>query len=254
MGRRGKVGLLVGSSIVVLAALAWINRPRDEPTKVTVDEAVRSFRAKGDSAGERAGTGEPPPGVYRYGTRGTESVKTPLIGTSHDYGGVSTIVLSEGACGERERWQVLDGRWTEVEACPGEHDGGSATVTEFHEFFGSGQEDVFHCHSDAVSARPGARFASHCRSDDSSISNASRVIGVEEVAVGDESFATTHVQTRSAFGGENSGTAQRDEWRRRSDGLLLRRSVESEADTSKAGGTHYSERYTIRLLSTTPRR
>lgn len=254
MGRRRKVGLLGCACVVGLGALAWINWPRDEPTKVTVDEAVRSFRAKSASANERAGTGEPALGVYRYGTQGTESVKTPLLGTTHDYGGISTIVLSKGPCGERERWQVLDGRWTEAEACPGKHNGGTATVTEFHEFFGTGQEDVFHCRSDAVSARPGAHFTSYCSSDDSSIDNTSRVIGIEEVAIGNESFVTTHVQTRSVFGGANSGTAQRDEWRRRSDGLLLRRSVKSEADTSQAGGTHYSERYTIRLLSTTPRR
>jgi hypothetical protein len=41
---------------------------------------------------------------------------------------------------------------------------------------------------------------------------------------------------------------------RRSDGLLLSRWSQTEADSSEGGGSHYSERYTIRLLSTTPRR
>jgi hypothetical protein len=117
-----------------------------------------------------------------------------------------------------------------------------------------GQEDSFHCRSTPVSYQPGAHFSSECESDDSSISSASRVAGVEPVSVGGETYETTHVETRSVLGGGTSGTATHEEWRRRSDGLLLKRTAGSEADTSDAGGTHYSEQYTIRLLSVTPRR
>ena len=201
-----------------------------------------------------AGPKEPALGVYRYATHGSESVKSPVFGATHDYGGVSTIVLSPGRCGERERWQVLTGRWTEAEACPAAHGEAAATVTEFHEFFGSGEEDAFRCHSTPVSTQPGSRFSSFCKSDDSSISSTSLVIGVEPISVGGETYDTTHVQTRSVLAGKTSGTSRRDEWRRRSDGLLLRRSADSEGDTSVAGGAHYSERYSIELLSTTPRR
>jgi hypothetical protein len=254
MGRRRKVALLAAAGVVVLAVLAWVNRPRDEPAKATVEDAVQSFRADDDSGSHDSGPGEPALGVYRYATRGFESVTSPVFSASHGYDGVSTIALSAGRCGERERWQVLTGRWTEAEACPAAHGETSATVTEFHEFFGSGQEDSFRCHSGPVSAQPGSHFSSSCKSDDSSISNASRVVRIERISVGGETFDTTHVQTRSVLGGKTSGTSRRDEWRRRSDGLLLRRSAENEGDTSAAGGSHYSERYTIELLSTTPRR
>jgi hypothetical protein len=256
MGRRRRIALLAVGGLAVLAAAAWLARPRDEPTRATVNEAVQSFRAENGAGGAGGGSGEPALGVYRYTTRGSESVKTAILGTTHGYDGVSTIVLGPGRCGERERWQVLAGRWTEVEACA-VGDGPAPApveVTEFHEFFGIGQKDSFHCHSTPLSLKPGARFSSLCESDDSSISTRSRVVGVEIVRVGEEAFDATHVESRSTFGGRNSGTARRDEWRRRSDRLLLRRSVESDADTSRAGGTHYSERYTLRLLSPKPRR
>lgn len=252
--RRRNIALLVVASVAILAVIAWLNRPRDEPARASVDDAVRSFRAEGESGSQGGGQGEPALGVYRYTTRGSESVKSPVFGATHDYGGVSTIVLSAGRCGERERWQVLAGRWSEAEACATAHGEGTATVTEFHEFFGTGQEDSFRCHSAPVSTQPAAHFSSSCESDDSSISSTSRIIGVEPITVGGESFDTTHLETRSVLEGKTSGSAQRDEWRRRSDGLLLRRSAESEGDTSTAGGSHYSEKYTIELVSTTPRR
>jgi hypothetical protein len=253
MGRRRKITLLAVGCLLVIAVLAWLNRPRDEPARATVEDAVRSFRAENDS-GERRGAVGPAHGVYRYATQGSESVKTAFVGATHDYDGTSTIALSAGRCGERERWQVLSGRWSEAEACESPDGEASATVIEFHEFFGQGQEDSLRCRSSPVSEKPGARFSSSCKSEDFSISNRSRVVGIERVSVGEETFDATHVETRSTFGGENSGTATRGEWRRRSDGLLLRRSVASEADTSAGGGSHYSERYTIRLLSVTPRR
>lgn len=258
MARGRVIALLVAACVVVLAGLAWLNRPRDEPTKATVDEAVRSFRAERGSGGPGGGAKEPPLGVYRYATRGSEAVKGAAFGASHDYDGVSTIVLSPGRCGERERWQVLAGRWSEGEACPAENGKTSARVIEFHEFFGTGQEDSYRCHGISASGtstpRAGARFSSVCKSDDSSISTASRVVGFEKVKVGGETFYATRIESRSTLGGATSGSARREEWRRRSDGLLLRRSAESEANTSNGGGSHYSERYTIRLLSTVPRR
>jgi hypothetical protein len=135
----------------------------------------------------------------------------------------------------------------------------STTATEFHEFFGVGQEDSFHCRSASLSAaqlrRPGTRFSSTCKSESSSISSAVRVVGVEPVSVGGEKFDAIHSTSRGLLEGKTTGTTRLDEWRRQSDGLLLQRSSASEAETSGSGGdTHYSEHYTLRLLAATPRR
>lgn len=257
MGRRRKIALLAVACLIAVAAFAWLNRPRDEPTKATVDEAVRSFRAKSDSGGHGGGQGEPALGVYRYATRGSESSKSSILSATHNYAGVSTIALSVGRCGERERWQVLAGRWTEVEACA-PHGERLAALTEYHEFFGFGQEESLRCHGNAPagpqSLQPGAHFSNFCKAGDSSISSSSRIVGVDRVSVGKETFDAVHAKTRNTIAGDSSGTARREEWRRRSDGLVLRRSSESDVDTSAGGGSHYTERYTIRLVSTRPRR
>jgi hypothetical protein len=259
MGRGRIIALLIAACVVVLAALAWLNRPQDEATKATVDDAVRSFRAENDSGGgSGGGPKEPALGVYRYATRGAETVKGATFGATHDYGGVSTIALSTGHCGERERWQVLSGRWSEGEGCSKANGKTSSTLTELHEFYGEAQEDSFRCHGSSASGtsavRAGAHFSSLCRSDDSSISIRTRIVGFEPVTVGGKTFDATHIESRSMLAGKTTGYANREEWRRRSDGLVLRRSSESEADTSAGGGSHYSERYTLQLLSTKPRR
>jgi hypothetical protein len=260
MGRGRKIALLIAVCVAVFAALAWLNRPRDEPVRATVGDAVESFREEDDPKHSGGGSKEPELGVYRYATRGSESVKTVILGTTtHDYDGVSTVVVSPGRCGERERWQVLAGRWSEGEICSKANGKTSGAVTEFHEFFGTGQEDSLRCHGTSASgeasqSRVGARFATFCKSDSSTAYTVSHVLGVEKVAVGDETFDATHTESRTSLDGKTSGSAEREEWRRRSDGLLLRRSSASEANTSAGGGSHYSERYTLRLLSTEPRR
>lgn len=253
MGRKRKITLLVVVCMVGLAALAWTKRPRDDPARATVGDAVRSYRAENDSARQEARSAGPAHGVYRYATQGSESAQTPIVDATHSYDGVSTITLSAGFCGELERWQVLAGRWGEVEAC-----GKTYWVTEFHEFFGVGQKDSFRCRGGSVTEslafRPGDRFSSSCESEESSISSAWRVVGFDSIAVDGEPFDAIHLVSRSAFDGDTSGTARREEWRRRSDGLLLRRSSESDVDSSAGGGTHYSEQVKLQLLSVTPRR
>lgn len=221
-----------------------------------MNDAVRSFRAQGDAGRGGGESGERALGVYRYATQGSESVQSPISDTTHGYDGVSTVVVSEGRCGQVERWQVLEGRWSEGESCPGPQGDRFTAATEFHEFFGFEQEDSFRCRG-IVMPRPikrGASFSSSCQSEDSSAINMSRVVGIDTVAVAGESFEAIRVQSQSELDGDVTGTAQREEWRRLSDGLLLRRSASTATDTGLGGGTHYTERYTIELLDTQPRR
>jgi hypothetical protein len=122
--------------------------------------------------------------------------------------------------------------------------------------FGFEQKDSFRCHGIAM-PRPvkrGVTFSSGCRSEDSLVTSASRVIGFETVTVAGEQLQAIHTESRSELEGEVTGTARREEWRRPSDGLLLRRSASTTTDTGLGGGTHYTEHYTIELLDTQPRR
>lgn len=256
VSRRRYIVALGVVCVAGLAVLAWLNRPRDEPARATVDDAVRSFRAQEDGRRDSTDSGERALGVYRYATQGSESVQSPISDTTHDYDGVSTIVVSEGRCGVVERWQVLEGRWTEGESCPGPHGYRFTAGTEFHEFFGFEQEDSFRCRGISMPRPPlkrGDTFSSSCRSEDSTAANASRVVGFETITVAGEPLQAVHIESRSELEGEVTGTARREEWRG-SDGLLLRRSASAATDTGLGGGTHYTERYTIELLDTQPRR
>ena len=245
------IACLIGGAI-----LAWQNPWRDDPARATVGEAVERFRQGGAASGD--GPSGAPLGVYRYRTRGSESADTGLLSATHEYDGISTIILSRSRCGVRERWQILAGRWSEADFCIPPHGSGLREINEFHEFFGNGRENAYRCRGRAPSRRllrrAGTRFSSRCESDASTADSETRVRGVETVEVGDESIAAMHTTSRVALDGDVSGFTTRDDWRRRSDGLLLRRTVDAEAKRSGAINADYAERYTIELLSINPRR
>jgi hypothetical protein len=254
--RRRSIALAATAVLIVGGVLLWLNWPRDEPTRTSVDEAVASFRHDEASGGDRSEG--PPPGVYRYATSGGESADTAITSTTHDYRGVSTIVRGPGRCGELERWQVLAERWTETETCPGPDGDELVGVHEYHEFYGVAQDDSFHCDGDPVTipprAQPGFHFSDKCRSDDSTVVNDSRLVGFGPLRVGGKTFPAVHTITDSRIEGSSSGSSRRDDWRRQSDGLLLRRSAQSSVESGTLGGTHYVESYALRLLDIEPRR
>jgi len=255
--RTRSIALIAAAILVAVGALAWILVPRDEPTRTSVDDAVDAFRKEGNSG--RGDLNGPPAGVYRYATEGGESAESAINTTEHDYDGVSTIVLGPGRCGELEHWQVLAQRWSETESCPGPDGDRLAAGHEYHEFYGIQQDESFRCDGAATTepavARPGFRFSSDCHDgDDSTIASSSRVVGITPVQIGDETFPAVHTITDSRIEGASSGISRREEWRRRSDGLLLRRSVHTSAESDIAGGVDYTESYTLRLLDAQPRR
>jgi hypothetical protein len=251
----------LGVGVVVLATayLVWKHGPIDRTSKATVGDAVSSFREGGGGRG--AGSGplfEREPGVYRYSTRGSESADTGLLSATHDYDGVSTITISPKGCGVVERWQVLGGRWAEFTSCPTKGDFFELVgLVEYHEFFGETRESTYRCTGDAASNRSarqvGKRFKGRCVSKTgASATSTSLVEAIEKVDVGGGPYDAVHTVTDVKLEGDVTGTATREDWRRRSDGLLLRRVTGSEARMSGPIGADYSESYTIQLLSVDP--
>lgn len=255
MARRYKLATLIAVLAAVVATVLWLNWPRDAAVRATVQDAVRSFRAQG-GPGVDAGAG-PAPGVYRYVTRGSESVAA-VLSTTHSYDGVSTLTVSTGSCGEIERWEVLKERWNETEWCGGRTGAEAWRVVEFHEFFGVAQEDAFACMGEAMQRPPfadaSARFGSRCRSSDSSARNDGRVEGFTTVEVDGREYEAVHTVSQSRVEGNSTGNTTTEDWRRRSDGLLLRREVSSDVSTSAGGGADYTERYGIELIDPHPQR
>jgi hypothetical protein len=75
------------------------------------------------------------------------------------------------------------------------------------------------------------------------------VIAVERVAVGGE-----RVRIRRRLGGDVRGSYEMESWLRRSDGLLLRRTFESETRVDAiVGSVPAREEYDLRLRSLQPR-
>src|SRR5215213_2108442 len=118
MGR----GIWIALSVVAIGALIAVVViqliPEDSVSKATVDQAILRFRTemkKADSYPERPGAELPPWGVYRYRTRGSESIDTTAFSTAHNYDGESTVTLRPAPCGAAERWQPLVERWSEGE-------------------------------------------------------------------------------------------------------------------------------------------
>jgi hypothetical protein len=251
---RGRLLALLVPACVIVGYVAWQNLPRDETSRATVGEAVERFRQS--ASGE--GPGGAARGVYSYRTRGSESADTGLLSATHDYDGISTIIIDNAPCGVLERWQVLGGRWTEAEFCLPPHGMGLRAISEFHEFFGRERENHYRCRGDSPSRRllrrVGTRFSSSCESGSGTAVSHSRVVETEKLTVGQDAIDAIHTTSDVVLEGNVSGTTTRNDWRRRSDGLLLRRTVETEASMEGTPDADYSEHYSIELLSTTPRR
>lgn len=256
MSRGRYIALAAIACLIGAAVVAWLSIPEDESSRATVGEAVDRFRQNAAASGE--GPGGAALGVYRYETRGSERADSGFLSATHEYDGISTIILTRAPCGVLERWQVLGGRWSEAEFCLPPKGTGLRAITEFHEFFGNSQENTYRCRGDTPSRselrRVGTRFSSRCVSKAGTAESVSRVVERERVIVAGEPIDALHTISKVALDGDVSGTTTRNDWRRRSDGLLLRREVDVEGKRSGAIDANYTERYEIELLSVVPRR
>jgi hypothetical protein len=97
-------------------------------------------------------------------------------------------------------------------------------------------------------------WTGHCETGDSSRESAFRVLGFAPVRVGNSSFEAVHTRTRLRLLGSYSGSASHEDWRRRSDGLLLRRRVRTDGFWAGTVDADYTERYEIELRSIQPER
>jgi hypothetical protein len=163
-----------------------------------------------------------------------------------------------GSCGDIERWEVLRERWTETEWCGAPGGTEAWKVTEFHEFFGTEKKDTFKCQGESIRQPPfengSTRSRNRCESSGSSALGTARFQGFVPVEVNGEEYEAAHIFSQSVVEGDTSGTTETEDWRRRSDGLLLRRQVSSDALTNAGGGARYIESYRIELIDPHPQR
>lgn len=256
MSRRRAIALGVVGLFVAGAIYAWQSIPRDDVTRATVGQAVREFRS--DAERGEGLPGGPGLGVYRYAIDGGESMDAVIGTAGHDYDGVSTIAITPSPCGVEERWQILVNRWTEAELCRAKGASRLERLRDSHEFYGEVKNLSYACRGDEIpnasDLRSGMRWTVVCSAEDASIESRTHAVGIESIEIAGRYIDAVHTRSSILLEGEVSGRDQREEWRRRSDGLLLRRTVDVDANVEVIGSADYSESYSLTLLSTEPQR
>jgi hypothetical protein len=211
----------------------------------------------GDASGPARPAGVQPAGIYEYATDGFERIGGPLPGR-HRYGPTSTIAVDISGCDLTERWDARAERWAEWRYCITGDTWRLQSVTDHHEFFGRVEENSYRCSGRRV-PRPaeieqGFRWTDRCRAPRISAVARGEVVAIGPLAAAGARVDAVHLRVRTAFTGRVTGGYVLDSWLRRSDGLLLRRTFESETRVRSAVGTVPDrERYSLRIRSLQPR-
>ena len=196
-------------------------------------------------------------GVYTSATDGFERIGGPLPGRLR-YGPASTVAVDISGCDLTERWDALTERWAEWRYCITGDMWQLRSVTDHHEFFGQVEEYSYRCSGRRV-PRPaqievGFRWTDRCRAPRVSVIARGEVISSAALDVAGADVGAVRLRIRAAFSGRVTGGYVMDSWLRRTDGLLLRRTLESDTRVrSPVGTVPVRERYSLRIRSLQPR-
>ncbi len=210
----------------------------------------------GSDEAPAAPSGTQPPGTYSYATTGFEQIGGPLPGR-HRYGPRSTIAVDLSGCELNERWDGTPERWTEWLYCIEGDQWQLRSVTDHHEFFGRAEEYSYRCSGRRV-PRPariaeGFRWTDRCRARATAAVARGEVVSVGPVRAAGTTVEAVHLRVRTALSGRVQGAYVLDSWLRRKDGLLLRRTFDSETRARSVVGTVPArERYTLSIVALEP--
>lgn len=203
-----------------------------------------------------APAGTQPTGIYSYATTGLEQIGGPLPGR-HRYGPRSTITVDVSGCELTERWDGTPERWAEWRYCVEGDEWQLRSVTDHHEFFGRVEEYSYRCSGRRV-PRPaqvpeGFRWTDRCRARSTRAIARGEVVSVGAVKAAGATVEAVHLRVRTALSGRVRGAYLLDSWLRRTDGLLLRRTFDSETSVRSVIGTVPArERYELRIRALEP--
>lgn len=196
------------------------------------------------------------PGVYRYATEGFERVGGPLPGR-HRFGPTSTVTVDLSGCEVVERWDAIPERWAEWTYCVTGGTWRLRSVTDQHEFFGQVESYSYRCSGRAV-PRParietGFRWTDRCRARGTVAVARGEVVSIGPIAAGGRRVEAVRLRIRTTLSGRARGAYTMESWLRRTDGLLLRRALDSRTLVrSSVGNVPARERYAMRIRSLEP--
>jgi len=223
----------------------------DTSTPVSIADVVARFRERAGATGGRDG-------VYRYLTRGEESVDV-LGGAHHRYPRTTSITVVGVPCGTRLQWEPLregTASWTLCTTARGVELQG---YSESHRFFGQSDTTTYDCGGSVLlptKESVGATSPFHCRSSRGRETGTGRVLAFETITVEGASLEAVHVRTAATVRGGDTGREVTDWWFDVRNGLPLRIDLESRTgrDEPIVGTVHYREDASLRLVSTRPLR
>jgi hypothetical protein len=180
-----------------------------------------------------------------------------IVSGRHAYPSVTSVSVAKEGCDLIERWDALPERWSEFTSCVVGSRWRLLSLVDYHEFFGESLEQRYDCRGRFV-PRPatiptGFRWTDHCRSPDSTATLSGTALGTKQQAVGGKRVRTVLIRLRARLRGRVRGTYVIDSWLLRTNGLLVRREVESDTVVASSVGTVKGrERYSLRLRSLAP--
>ncbi len=231
----------------------WLTRA---PDAITVGRAVDRYRSSTSSSTAGTASGAvPAPGVYVYLTAGHETVDA-LGGDTHEYPSTTTITVTPKACGFRMTWTPMTGRSDTTDVCSADNGLATTRTIDVHEFFRMSQTETFTCADPSwwLPPKTSSAWTTTCISDGGRITTRqARVIGHEQVTVGDASQPSVHVAIDDVISGSSTGTTSTDLWLDPTTGLLLReRSSAKTANDTAIGRVTFTEQLDLLLQTTTP--
>lgn len=237
--------MVVGAPAFLVAGTHW-------ETPVDVDGAVARFRAAGWAAAESV-DGLPLPGVYRYATKGGETVS--FLDYRREYSPVTLRVVTRRGCGVREEQAFLVQHVEYYDRC-GSGLPGYGTDIAF--WWTHGTQD-FKCGAgsfDAADMQPGGRREWDCHDEDTRALQLTEYLGPEHVEVEGRMLAARHTRWTTTFSGATTGTAVVDDWFDAATGLVLKetRNIGLKVGSPFVGDLTYVDVSDYRLLSTAPLR
>lgn len=227
-------------------------RPHDSRGHSTTSEDHERRAATGEKSGSEDDFGAAPDeGVYRYQTNGYEEVDVPR--GYREFPEETTQTVLHRDCGYTVRWDPMEERSDENLLCVRDGELQPVWFHTYREFFGRSVEQHFTCRP--VRAPRGATWASRCRSDDTTMTNVARSLGVRVMTVDGSRVKVSGTQVQTELQGANSGTRRGELWHASGGGIMVHTDVIGEFDVQGPfGEVHYREQYTLRLVSLQPQR
>jgi len=230
--------LAVVAALLAAGALAACGGSSDKPSQASPGAAVQKT------------------GLYSYATRGADRVQA-IVSGRHAYPAVTSVSVARQGCDLIERWTALPERWSEFTSCIEGSRWRLLSLVDYHEFFGESVEQRYDCHGRFV-PRPaliptGFRWTDRCTSPNSSATLEGTALGTKVQKVAGKPVRTVLIRLRARLRGDVRGTYVIDSWLQRTNGLLVRREVQSDTVVASAVGTvKGSERYSLQLRSLAP--